>query len=161
MDHPNPFANPDPSAHSDAAASTPPKPLRLPRNGPVQMGAGDTIDLDPDELAGYTPPTPADAVPAEDVGLAHEIGPVLVHGPVEVAEHTAPDGSRQVVLTKNEQRHVLACGVGRESELLARLTGIVNDTSNDLTWFDAALVCHQLGERMGAWLSEPRGRRSA
>ena len=157
MPEPTPASpSPSPSHPSETKPSEAAGLLRLhdPR-------LGDTVDLDPDELAGYTPPTPADAVPAEDVGLAHEIGPVLVHGPVEVAEHDAPDGSRQVVLTKNGHHHAFACQVGRESDLLAKLAGIVHDPTNDVTWFDAALICHQLGERMSLRLSEPRGRRSA
>ena len=63
----------------------------------------------------------------------------------------------QVVLNKNGQRYAFQCAPGTESELLARLPEIGADPSNDLDWFDAAVISHQIGQR----LKQSLDRRSA
>jgi hypothetical protein len=54
----------------------------------------------------------------------------------------------RLVLTKGVQRYIFECEAGREAELLDRLRQQVADPSNDLTWFDAAVVSHEMGRRL-------------
>ncbi len=58
------------------------------------------------------------------------------------------DDRRALVLTKGDQRYVFDCPPGKEAEVMNRLALMIDDDSNDLTWFDAALICDQLGKRM-------------
>ncbi len=64
------------------------------------------------------------------------------------------DGTLELV--KHGQRYVFDCPPGKEADTLARLAVLIEDDTNDLTWFDAALLCHQLGQRMGRKLSHLR-----
>lgn len=59
-------------------------------------------------------------------------------------------------LFKNGQRYVFDCPPGKEADTMAQLAMLIDDDANDLTWFDAALLCHQLGQRMGAKLNKLR-----
>ncbi len=52
-------------------------------------------------------------------------------------------------LVKNGQRYVFDCPPGKEADTMAQLAVLIEADTNDLTWFDAALLCHQLGQRMG------------
>ena len=58
------------------------------------------------------------------------------------------DDRRALVLTKGDQRYVFDCPPGKEAEVMNRLAVMIGDDENDLTWFDAALICDQLGKRM-------------
>jgi hypothetical protein len=60
-----------------------------------------------------------------------------------------PIGPGQVALQKGSQRYVFHCAPGEESKLLASLARLANDPTNDLDWFDAAVLSHQLGRQMG------------
>lgn len=60
-----------------------------------------------------------------------------------------PIAPGQVALQKGDQRYVFHCAPGEEGKLLASLAKLANDPSNDLDWFDAAVLSHQLGRQMG------------
>ena len=68
----------------------------------------------------------------------------------------------QVVLVKATQRFVFDCPAGSESDLLQHLRRLVADASVDFTWFDAAVVSHEVGQRMCRHLEQlHRSRRPA
>lgn len=58
------------------------------------------------------------------------------------------DNEHELVLVKHGQRHVFRCGPGEESALLNQLALLVDDPSNNLDWFDAAVLSHHMGLRM-------------
>ncbi|MEM7578034.1 MAG: hypothetical protein AAF328_11250 [Planctomycetota bacterium] len=58
------------------------------------------------------------------------------------------DDRRALILTKGDQRYVFDCPPGKEADVMNRLALMIDDDENDLTWFDAALICDQLGKRM-------------
>ncbi len=60
----------------------------------------------------------------------------------------ATDGSHELVLTKSGHRYVFRCPPGEEAELFEQLAQLVRDPETDLTWFDAAVLSHQMGRRM-------------
>lgn len=64
--------------------------------------------------------------------------------------------SRELVLVKHGHRYVFRCEAGRESELLDRLVEMVQDPNCGLDWFDAAVLSHQLGQRMHAQIQAMR-----
>jgi len=68
-------------------------------------------------------------------------------------------GENQIALVKNGKRHVFSCLPGEEADLLNQIALIVSDPASELTWFDAAVLSHQLGERMSQRLNEMAQRR--
>ena len=72
-----------------------------------------------------------------------------------------PLSDDQVALAKNGQRYVFTCPPGSEPEVLNQIAALVTDPTNDLTWFDAAVLSHQLGERMSRRLHKITGRRKS
>jgi hypothetical protein len=58
-------------------------------------------------------------------------------------------GARQLVLVKHGQRYVFRYTAGDEPLMLGRLVELVRDPSSELDWFDAAVLSHQMGQRMG------------
>ncbi len=62
---------------------------------------------------------------------------------VQVPRH---DG--ELVLVKDGQRYVFKCAPGAEKELLSQLAAMAQDPAHELTWFDAAVLSHQLGRSM-------------
>lgn len=76
----------------------------------------------------------------------------------EPAEQAQPDvqplGENQLALTKNGKRYVFDCAPGQEAQTLNEIAELVTRNNSDLTWFDAAVLSHQLGERMSKRLSE-------
>ncbi len=73
-----------------------------------------------------------------------------------------PDGApqldlsddQQIVLVKNGQRYPFACPPGGELRLLQHLRELVADPGCAINWFDAAVLSHEVGERMSARLEE-------
>lgn len=59
---------------------------------------------------------------------------------------------RELVLVKNGQRYVFRCAPGDEPKLLNQLGDLVRDPRMDLDWFDAAVLSHQIGQRLGTQL---------
>lgn len=70
-------------------------------------------------------------------------------------------GEDQIALVKNGKRHVFTCLPGGEADVLNQIALMVTDPANDLTWFDAAVLSHQLGERMSKRLEQMTGRRKS
>lgn len=67
-------------------------------------------------------------------------------------EESGRGDDRQLVIVKNGERFVFGCAPGEEPALLARLGEMVRDPKIDLDWFDAAVLSHQIGQRMGSRL---------
>lgn len=63
---------------------------------------------------------------------------------------------RELVLVKNGQRFVFRCAAGGEAALLQQLGDLVRDPNVDLTWFDAAVLSHQVGQELGKKLQAMR-----
>ena len=64
----------------------------------------------------------------------------------------ALDDTRRLVLVKHGQRYVFRYEPGREAEVLQRIVELVRDPDTDLDWFDAAVLSHQMGQRMSEQL---------
>lgn len=64
------------------------------------------------------------------------------------------NGQRQLVLVKNGQRYVFRYALGDETGLLESLIEMARDPKSDLTWFDAAMLSHQMGKRFGQQLEQ-------
>jgi len=61
---------------------------------------------------------------------------------------------RQVVLVKQGQRYVFRYAAGEEDKLLDGLKQMAHDPGHDLSWFDAAVLSHQMGQRFGQQLEK-------
>ena len=55
----------------------------------------------------------------------------------------------ELVLVKAGQRYVFRCAPGEEFDLLVVLADLVRDPDTDLNWYDAAVLAHVLGRRLG------------
>lgn len=63
--------------------------------------------------------------------------------------HAQPRGEqRELVIVKGGQQYVFRCPPGEEAGLLRQLADLVRDPQNDITWFDVAVISHQLGHRL-------------
>ena len=62
------------------------------------------------------------------------------------------DTRRQVVLVKGAQRWVFRYAPGDEVRLLGDLARLAEDPASGLTWFDAAVLSHQMGQRLSRQL---------
>ncbi len=60
--------------------------------------------------------------------------------------------AKQLVLIKKGQRYVFRYEEGQESKLLAHLAEMVQRGDSDLDWFDAAVLSHQMGQRLSSQL---------
>lgn len=79
--------------------------------------------------------------------------PTTPNNPRLSFEDSVEDGQRQLVMVKNGHRYVFRCAVGREADMLAQLGELIQNHGPDagegtLDWFDAALISHQIGQRM-------------
>lgn len=68
--------------------------------------------------------------------------------------HIEQLGDNDLALVKNGKRYVFSCAPGHEAQTLNQIAEMVTRDESDLTWFDAAVLSHQLGERMSKRLSE-------
>ncbi len=82
------------------------------------------------------------------------------HEPRVDPEHPGDGVEQELVLVKNGQRYVFRCAPGDEPRLLGRLTDLVNDPNIDLDWFDAAVLSHQVGIRIGRNLQRMQPKRA-
>ena len=57
------------------------------------------------------------------------------------------DDGRDFVLVKDGRRLVFRCAPGDETQLIQRLAEMAEDPESELTWFDAAVLSHQMGQR--------------
>lgn len=67
----------------------------------------------------------------------------------EAAGRQAEVDARQLVLIKKGQRYVFRYEEGQEAQILAHLADLVRSGQSDLDWFDAAVLSHQMGRRLG------------
>ena len=72
----------------------------------------------------------------------------------ENTQSQGDDNARQLVLVKGGQRYVFRCEPGREAALLDSLANMARDPQNDLDWFDAAVLSHQMGQHLGKQLQD-------
>jgi len=70
------------------------------------------------------------------------------------AAHVEVLGENELALCKNGKRYVFNCAPGHEAQTLNEIAEMVTRSDTDLTWFDAAVLSHQLGERMSQRLSD-------
>lgn len=68
-------------------------------------------------------------------------------------------GEHEFALVKNGKRYVFNCAPGHEAQTLNEIAEMVTRNDSDLTWFDAAVLSHQLGERMSKRLSDLSAKR--
>lgn len=80
--------------------------------------------------------------PFDDAFASSDVDAPFDHGP----------DTRQLVLVKHGQRFVFRYAAGEESSVLSRLIEMVRDPETDLNWFDAAVLSHQMGQRMSQQL---------
>lgn len=71
-----------------------------------------------------------------------------------VKSASVDSGQRQLVLVKNGQRYVFRYALGDETGLLESLIEMARDVKSELTWFDAAMLSHQMGKRFGQQLEQ-------
>ena len=66
------------------------------------------------------------------------------------AESSPPQSAdeHELVLVKQGQRYVFRCPHGQEYDLFKRLADQVRDPDVDLNWFDAAVLSHQMGQKI-------------
>jgi hypothetical protein len=67
-----------------------------------------------------------------------------------------PADRRQLVLVKNGHRYVFRYERGEETKVLSGLVEMAKDPKSELDWFDAAVLSHQLGQRMSEQLDRLR-----
>lgn len=72
----------------------------------------------------------------------------------DTAARVEPMGEHDLALVKNGQRYVFSCAPGQEAQTLNQIAEMVTRNDSGLTWFDAAVLSHQLGERMSKRLNE-------
>lgn len=77
----------------------------------------------------------------------HRHDPGADDQPVIDAQDAGAPEPRDLVLVKDGRRLVFRCGPGGEAAMIRQLAEMAEDPENDLTWFDAAVLSHQLGER--------------
>ena len=90
--------------------------------------------------------TPTGATPLGSQPCTHD----------EPVEPFDADGRRQLVLVKNSHRYVFRYDLGEETKVLAGLVEMARDPHSELDWFDAAVLSHQLGQRMSEQLDRLR-----
>ena len=61
---------------------------------------------------------------------------------------------RQLMLVKQDQRWLFRYAPGEEQTLLHCLAQCAGDPRQDFDWFDAAVLCHRMGERLGEQLKQ-------
>ncbi len=80
--------------------------------------------------------------------------------PVQPITPVPDDGSapaanqRQLVLTKQGKRYIFRYSIGEEASFLKGLEAMARSGQSDITWFDAAVLSHQMGQRLSQDLSE-------
>lgn len=72
----------------------------------------------------------------------------------ELAAQVEQLGEHEFALVKNGKRYVFDCAPGHEAQTLNEIAEMVTRNDSDLTWFDAAVLSHQLGERMSKRLND-------
>lgn len=72
------------------------------------------------------------------------------------APYLEPQADRddELVLVKQGKRFVFNCPPGHEQSVLHELRRLVADPDSDFTWFDAAVISHQMGVQMSERLND-------
>jgi len=70
-------------------------------------------------------------------------------------EDRVEQGRRELVLVKHGRRYVFRCAAGAESDLLRQLGDVVRESQGKLDWFDAAVISHQIGQRIKEQIQPP------
>lgn len=68
---------------------------------------------------------------------------------------------RQLVLVKHGQRYIFRYAPGGEAMALDSIAQMARDPGSDLDWYDAAVLCHQMGRGMGKELTRIMNRSQA
>lgn len=74
----------------------------------------------------------------------------------DAAPSLNPEVRKQLVLVKHGHRYVFRYERGEETKVLSGLVDLARDPQSELDWFDAAVLSHQLGERMSEQLERLR-----
>ena len=105
-------------------------------------------------------PAPSDPPPHPDLPAA--AGPSAAPSPPPPpanAPRLDTSDPRCIVLIKGDQRFPFDCPPGGELSLLQQLPQLVADPANPLNWFDAAVLSHEVGERMSRRLDQHTARK--
>lgn len=75
--------------------------------------------------------------------------------PLIDAQHPSDDDARRhVVLVNDRHRWLFRYSAGEEARLLDDLAAMADDPQSELTWFDAAVLSHEMGQRLGQQLEQ-------
>ena len=66
----------------------------------------------------------------------------------------------EIVFVKHGKRYTFRCRHGHEAELLGQLAEHVRDPDNQLDWFDAAVISHQMGQKLKERLGQMMKRKT-
>lgn len=55
---------------------------------------------------------------------------------------------RQISLVKGAQRYVFRYSPGNEPEIIETFVDLADDIESEFDWFDAAVLCYQMGKQM-------------
>jgi hypothetical protein len=70
---------------------------------------------------------------------------------IDMSPNTPADrdpGAHQLVLVKRNQRWVFRYAPGEESAVLRQLAATASDPHSGFDWFDAAVLSHQMGNKI-------------
>jgi hypothetical protein len=73
------------------------------------------------------------------------------------AHSSARDPREPIVFRKGDRRWVFVCDAGDEQALLEHIGGLAASRSGGFDWFDAALVGHQVRQRLNPTLRRETG----
>ncbi len=97
-------------------------------------------------------PSPEDPQPQPDPSPGNTPGPAPGSASGDGSAGQGPAEVRQIALVKHGQRYVFRYAPGEESQVLAALVDLAKDADSELDWFDAAVLCHQMGKRLSQQL---------
>lgn len=136
-----------PSGSQDAA---PTEQGGAAQDGPSQHGKEDVSNVEPIDGG----PWPFALGPEPDDSSNTNELPATSDG--EPLASLNPEVRKQLVLVKHGHRYVFRYERGEETKVLSGLVDLARDPHSDLDWFDAAVLSHQLGERMSEQLERLR-----
>jgi hypothetical protein len=61
---------------------------------------------------------------------------------------------RQLVLVKHGVRHVFRYSIGEEAAFLKGIEAMARSPESGITWFDAAVLSHQMGQKLSQDLKD-------
>lgn len=66
-------------------------------------------------------------------------------------------GQRQLVLNKRGRRYVFRYTIGQEVTFIRGIQALAASRDSDITWFDAAVLSHQMGQWLGRDMNMRKG----